>query len=108
MRKRICLLVAVLSMLASLAPAQTITGSITGTVSDPSGASVPGAEVKATATNTGVVRTATSAQDGTYVLANLPIGPYRIEGSTFIYADRNTGRVTAILGYPTQKIAQAG
>ena len=35
-------------------------------------------------------------------------GQYRIEGSTFIYADRNTGRVTAILGYPTQKIAQAG
>lgn len=35
-------------------------------------------------------------------------GRYRIEGSAFIYADRNTGRVTTILGYPTQKIAQAG
>jgi hypothetical protein len=35
-------------------------------------------------------------------------GHYRIEGPTFIYADRNTGRVTTILGYPTQKIAQAG
>ncbi len=35
-------------------------------------------------------------------------GRYRIEGPAFIYADRNTGRVTTILGYPTQKIAHAG
>ena len=35
-------------------------------------------------------------------------GRYRIEGPAFIYADRNTGRVTTILGYPTQKLAQAG
>jgi hypothetical protein len=35
-------------------------------------------------------------------------GRYRIEGPAFVYADRDTGRVTTILGYPTQKIAQAG
>jgi hypothetical protein len=35
-------------------------------------------------------------------------GHYRIEGPAFIYADDDTGRVTAILGYPTQKIAQTG
>ena len=35
-------------------------------------------------------------------------GHYRIEGPAFIYADRNTGRVTTILGYPTQKLADAG
>jgi hypothetical protein len=35
-------------------------------------------------------------------------GHYRIEGSAFVYSDRDTGRVTTILGYPTQKIAQAG
>jgi hypothetical protein len=35
-------------------------------------------------------------------------GRYGIEGPAFIYADRNTGRVTTILGYPTQKLAQAG
>jgi hypothetical protein len=32
-------------------------------------------------------------------------GRYRIEGPAFIYADRDTGRVTTILGYPTQKLA---
>jgi hypothetical protein len=35
-------------------------------------------------------------------------GHYRIEGPAFVYADRDTGRVTTTLGYPTQKIAQAG
>ena len=35
-------------------------------------------------------------------------GRYRIQGPAFIYTDRNTGRVITILGYPTQKITQAG
>jgi hypothetical protein len=35
-------------------------------------------------------------------------GHYRIEGTAFIYADRDSGRVRAILGYPTQTIARAG
>jgi hypothetical protein len=35
-------------------------------------------------------------------------GHYRIEGPAFVYTDRDTGRVTTILGYPTQKLAQAG
>jgi hypothetical protein len=52
---------------------------IQGTVQDSTGATVPGAEVKATQTATGTVRTTTSAADGNYVLPNLPIGPYSIE-----------------------------
>jgi hypothetical protein len=34
-------------------------------------------------------------------------GQYRIDGAAFVYRDRKTGRVTAILGYPTQAIARA-
>ncbi len=44
-----------------------------------SGAAVAGATVKATQTETGVTRTATSEADGSYVLTNLPIGPYNVE-----------------------------
>src|SRR5262245_2354604 len=55
------------------------TSQIQGVVRDASGLSVPGAEVKATQTDTSTVRTATSGADGVYVLANLPIGPYRLE-----------------------------
>jgi hypothetical protein len=32
-------------------------------------------------------------------------GHYRIEGAAFVYSDRDTGRTTAILGYPTDKFA---
>jgi hypothetical protein len=32
-------------------------------------------------------------------------GRYRIAGGAFVYSDRETGRTTAILGYPTDKLA---
>src|ERR1700751_4172622 len=35
-------------------------------------------------------------------------GCYRIEGPAFIYADNDSGRVTTILGYPTDQLAQIG
>jgi len=35
-------------------------------------------------------------------------GKYRIENHAFVYSDRETGRVTTILGYPTQKLAHTG
>jgi hypothetical protein len=31
-------------------------------------------------------------------------GSYRINGSAFVYSDRDTGRVITILGYPTDKL----
>jgi hypothetical protein len=55
------------------------TAQISGTVHDVSGSSVPGAEVKATQTATGLVRSVTSGADGAYILPNLPVGPYLIE-----------------------------
>jgi hypothetical protein len=33
-------------------------------------------------------------------------GHYRIEGAAFVYIDRDTGRITTVLGYPTDKLAQ--
>jgi hypothetical protein len=57
------------------------TAQIGGTVKDQSGAILPGVEVTVTQTDTGVKRTATTDETGTYVLPNLPIGPYRLEAS---------------------------
>jgi hypothetical protein len=34
-------------------------------------------------------------------------GRYRIDGAAFLYADRDTGRVTTILGYPTDKLSRS-
>ena len=65
----------------SLMWGQASTGQITGTVRDATGLAVPGAEVKATQTATGVARTVTTGAQGDYTLANLPIGPYQLEVS---------------------------
>ena len=34
-------------------------------------------------------------------------GQYQIDGAAFIYTDRDSGQIRTVLGYPTQKIAQA-
>lgn len=59
--------------------AQQITGSIRGTVLDPSAAVVRDAIVTATQIETGLVRTAATNRDGSYVLVELPVGHYRLE-----------------------------
>ena len=57
------------------------TAQISGSVQDSSGLAVPAAEVKATQVSTGLVRAAATGADGSYVLPNLPIGPYTLEVS---------------------------
>src|SRR5437016_12312227 len=54
---------------------------IQGTVKDPSGAILPGVEVKATQTDTGAVRETVTNETGSYSLANLATGPYRLEAA---------------------------
>jgi hypothetical protein len=57
------------------------TAQISGTVRDQTGAVLPGAEVAATQTETGIARNTISNETGSYVLPNLPVGPYRLEVS---------------------------
>jgi hypothetical protein len=58
--------------------AQSDRGNITGTVTDPQGAVVPGAKITATNLNTGEVREATTSDQGTYTLPELKADPYRL------------------------------
>src|SRR5438132_12760835 len=57
------------------------TAQISGTVRDQSGAVLPGGEVTATQTETGVARMAVASETGSYVLPHLPLGPYRLEAA---------------------------
>src|SRR5438309_3954215 len=57
------------------------TAQISGSAKDQSGAVLPGVEITATQTNTGIARTAVTNETGSYVLTNLPIGPYKLEAS---------------------------
>src|ERR1700693_717979 len=80
------LLCAVLALFIALsAAAQQITGSIRGTVADSTGATVQGASVSATQTETGLSRTSVTDRTGAYVLLELPVGHYRlqVEGKGF-------------------------
>ncbi len=67
---------------AAMAMAQTAQGRITGTVSDPDGAVIPGVEVIATNDGTGVQTKTQSNEVGLYVLPFLLSGQYTISASS--------------------------
>ena len=69
------------TVLLALVPtglAQTVTGAITGEVTDPSGAVIPGAKVTAHAVSTGIDTQTTSNAAGQYRIEFLPIGRYTV------------------------------
>lgn len=70
------LLVSVLSV--SIASAQEITGTITGGVTDQSGAVLPGVTVTARHHQTGLTKEVTTAEDGGYTLSYLQVGTYDV------------------------------
>ena len=69
--------------------AQTVTGSITGQVTDPSGAVVAGATVTAENVATSVKTTATTNGAGVYTLRFLPIGSYKVTVDAKGFASTN-------------------
>lgn len=54
-------------------------GTITGTVTDPTGAAVAGASVLARNTDTGSTYQAVSTTTGNYSISNVPVGPYEVD-----------------------------
>ena len=67
------------AILAGLTLGQGTDAVLSGTVTDPSGAAVPGVRVTATNVKTGVVTATTSNEAGVYLFAALPPGVYRLE-----------------------------
>jgi hypothetical protein len=70
---------------------------VTGTVSDPSGAVIPGVTVRATNADTGVVSTTLTNEAGVYNFRNLLPGKYNIGASlpgfqTKTITDANLGQ----------------
>ena len=87
--------------------AQGDRGTITGTVTDPTGAVIPNASIQVTNTETAAVYQVGTSNTGNYTLANLPAGTYEltVESSGFKKFDRpgllvqvaETIRVDAVL-----------
>ena len=72
-----CALALLLCLNATAASAQT--AEVNGKVTDASGAVLPGVTVTLTQTETGFTRTVVTEGSGSYVMPNLPTGPYRLE-----------------------------
>jgi len=68
----------VLATLVLAGYAQTFRGAINGTVTDPSGAVVAGANVTATENATGVAHSSVTTSDGQFAFQDLPLGEYKV------------------------------
>jgi carboxypeptidase family protein len=76
--KRLVLAILVVLSLAVGVNAQTFRGAINGTVSDPSGALVPNAAVKATENSTGIDHNTVTTSEGTFAFQDIPLGLYKV------------------------------
>jgi len=90
-----------LFLTSAIASAQLSTARLSGRVTDESKAVLPGVTVTMTRTDTGLTRSDVTDGNGSYVLPNLPTGPYRLEVSlsgfrTYV----QTGIVLQVAGTP--------
>lgn len=65
--------------IGAMAARASITGTISGVVTDPSGSVVPRAEVTVTEVSTGIAQTVRTSDDGVYSFLSLPVGGYQLE-----------------------------
>jgi carboxypeptidase family protein/TonB-dependent receptor-like protein len=91
---------------STMASAQAVsTAQITGTVRDQAGLVLPGVTITVVQTDTGLTRTTVTDDGGSYVLQNLPIGPYRLQATLQGFRPfEQTGIVLEVGANPTLPI----
>ncbi len=96
---RLALAAACIGLLTvSGALAQSATGSISGLVSDATGAALPGVAVSTTNTSTGVSRGTISGRNGAFTFPLLPVGLYSVEAQLQGFAPRKIVNVNVGIG----------
>lgn len=88
--------------LGSNAAAQTVTGTIKGTVTDVNGAIVVGASVEIVNTETGLQRSLTTNEDGTFLATFLPLGRYKVTANQSGFGVVTRENVDVTLNQTTQ------
>jgi hypothetical protein len=91
---------AVLAFLTPLAISQS-TSQLNGSVSDPSGASVPDAKITLTDAATGLQRSTTSNRTGLYQFLDVPPGDYRLEATASGFAHYSVSDVKLVVKTPS-------
>jgi hypothetical protein len=76
--RRLLVSIGVVVLLVAAGYSQTFRGAINGTVSDPTGAMIAGATVKATNPATGISLDTKTTSDGQFAFQDLPLGSYRV------------------------------
>ena len=71
--------ISIVLLFSAPAKAQFTTGTILGTVTDPSGGVIVGANVTATNLDTGLSRTSVTNSSGDYNMVNMPLGRYQVK-----------------------------
>lgn len=81
--------------------AQSVRGSLSGSILDPTGASIPGAKIEARDPNTGIARETVSSAEGAYTFSELSIGSYNITASANGFATQVQQGVQIVIGSTT-------
>jgi outer membrane receptor protein involved in Fe transport len=92
--KSASLFVAVALLFASSSTLAQDRGTITGIVTDPTGASVPEATIKAVNPKTGLMQTTSTSADGTYSLPYLPVGIYTVSATKMGFRTAEATNIT--------------
>ena len=99
---RMFLCLAIIVGATSITFAQVSTGTLKGTVVDASGALVAGAGVEVVNDATGDKRTTTSADDGTFTVANLAVGIYTVTASASGFSPATNKEVKISVSFTTE------
>ncbi len=114
--------VAIFVLVAANLPAQSIYATLTGVVSDPSGAVIPGATVRLTNQASGSLLETMTNSDGYYTFASVTVGnytyaltvemkgfqTYKATGIAFSGSEKRNMNVTMTVGAPSQTVEVTG
>lgn len=105
------LAVSFFGLFANTSQAQQATATLTGVVTDQTGAVITNATVTATNQATNLSRTVTTNGEGVYVISSLPVGEYKVKFDAVGFANHNSYEKITLgvgkLSVLTPKSAQA-
>lgn len=97
-KQRIFILLGVILLAIAPLSAQTFRGAINGTVTDPSGAVVIGATVKATELATNIDHSTVTSTDGQFSFQDIALGLYKVAVSASGFPDTTVDQVEVVAG----------
>jgi hypothetical protein len=96
----------ILFFFSTVAMAQTFRGGIQGTVTDSSGAAIAGTDITVKSTETGLVRTVKTNDEGDYLVPELPLGNYSVSVSKQGFATKVVTGITVAVSANTRADVQ--